>query len=129
MKTLQIALLTSLAAFGLACGYGSHSYMNPQPGAVPAITQLSPDSMTAGQAFTLTVNGANFSTKASVSFGTTGVTTQYISGNQLMAMIPASADPTATTVQVTVTNPATSGGQYGVGTQKEVSAPMNFTVN
>ena len=46
-----------------------------------------------------------------------------------MASIPASAIETANTIQVTVTNPGTPGGQYGGGTQSETSAAMDFTVN
>jgi hypothetical protein len=129
MKTLQIVFLTGLAVFALACGYGSHSYMNPTPGTVPAITQLSPIASTAGTAaFALTVNGSNFSPTAKVNFDGAAVTTTYISGNQLMAMIPAAAVATAATVPVTVTNPGTPGGQYGGGTQSETSTAMDFSV-
>jgi hypothetical protein len=129
MKTLQIIFLTGLAAFVLACGYGSHSYMNPAPGTVPAITQLSPTTTTAGTAaFALTINGSNFSATAKVNFDGAAVTTTYISGNQLMATIPAAAVAAAATVPVTVTNPGTLGGQYGGGTQSETSPAMNFTV-
>jgi hypothetical protein len=127
---LQITFLTGLGMFALACGYGSHSNMNPAPGAMPAIAQLSPSSMTAGSAgFTLTVNGSNFSSTAKVNFSGTAMTTTYISGSQLMAAIPAAAIATAATIQVTVTNPGTPGGQYGGGTQAETSAVMDFTVN
>jgi hypothetical protein len=130
MKTLQILLLTGFAAFTLACGYSSQSYTNPTPGNVPAVTQFSPDKMTAGSpAFILTVNGSSFSPTAQVNFGGTAVTTTYVSGNQLMASIPAAAIATADTIQVTVTNPGTSGGLYGGGTQSETSAVMDFTVN
>jgi hypothetical protein len=130
MKTLQIVFLASLAVFALACGYGSHSYMNPAPGTTPAITELSPTAMTAGSpAFALTVNGSSFSATAKVNFGGAAMTTTYVSGNQLMASIPASAIATAATIPVTVTNPGTPGGQYGGGTQSETSTAMNFTVN
>lgn len=130
MKTLQILLLTGLAAFALACGYSSKSYTNPAPGNVPAIAELSPDKMTAGSpAFMLTVNGSSFSSTAQVNFGGTAMTTTYVSGGQLMASIPAAAIATADTIQVTVTNPGTPGGVYGGGTQSETSAVIDFTVN
>ncbi len=130
MKTVQILLLTGLAAFALACGYSSKSYTNPMPGNVPAIAELSPKSMTAGSpAFMLTVNGSSFSATAKVNFGGAVVTTTYVSGNQLMASIPATAIATADTIQVTVTNPGTPGGPYGGGTQSETSAVVDFTVN
>jgi hypothetical protein len=104
MKTLQILLLTGLAAFALACGYSSHSYTNPAPGNVPALAQQ-------------------------VNFGGTAMTTTYVSGNQLMASIPAAAVATADTIQVTVTNPGTPSGLYGGGTQSETSAVMDFAIN
>jgi hypothetical protein len=130
MKTLQILLLTGLAAFVVACGYSSKSYTTPAPGNVPAIVQLSPDNTTAGSpAFMLTVNGSSFSSTAQVNFGGTAMTTTYVSGGQLMASIPAAAIATADTIQVTVTNPGTPGGVYGGGTQSETSAVIDFTVN
>jgi hypothetical protein len=76
----------------------------------------------------LTVNGSSFSSTAQVNFGGTAMTTTYVSGNQVMASIPAAAIATADTIQVTVTNPGTPGGQYGGGTQSETSAVMDFTV-
>jgi len=113
----------------VACGYSSKSYTTPAPGNVPAIVQLSPDNTTAGSpAFMLTVNGSSFSSTAQVNFGGTAMTTTYVSGNQVMASIPAAAIATADTIQVTVTNPGTPGGQYGGGTQSETSAVMDFTV-
>jgi hypothetical protein len=130
MKTVQIAIFTGLATLTLACGYGSHSYMNPQPGSIPAITELAPTSMMHGSpGFMLTVNGSSFSSTAKVNFGGTAMTTTYVSGNQLMATVPAAAIATAATIQVTVTNPGTPGGVYGGGTQSETSAAMDFTVN
>lgn len=129
MKTLQILLLTGLAAFALACGY-SKSYTNPTPGNVPAIAELSPNAVAAGSpAFMLTVNGSSFSSTAQVNFGSTAMTTTYVSGSQLMASIPAAAIATADTIQVTVTNPGIPGGIYGGGTQSQTSAVMTFTVN
>ena len=42
MKTIYSCLLVVLIAITLACGYGSKNY-NTSPGAIPAISQLSPD--------------------------------------------------------------------------------------
>jgi hypothetical protein len=99
---------------------------------MPAISELSPNSATAGgAAFMLTVNGSNFASTAVVNWNGTAQTanTAYVSGNQLTVAVPASAIETAGTVQVTVTNPGTSGGVYGGGTLAETSQPMNFTIN
>jgi len=135
MKTCKLLVLVSLAALTLACGYGSKNYnTTPAAGAVPAISQLSPNSMTAGAAaFTMTVNGSNFGTKAVVNWNGTAQTanTTYVTGNQLMVVIPASMIANSGTVQVTVTNPATTGtGMYGNGgVMAETSSAMNFTIN
>jgi hypothetical protein len=128
MKTVQMTLLAALLAMGLACGY-SKSTTPPQPGTMPAIAQLSPPSMNAGAAFTLTVNGSNFASNAAVNFNGAAQTTTRISANQLTAAIPGTADMKSGTVPVTVTNPGTMGGQYGGGTLPETSAAMNFTIN
>lgn len=133
MKTLQLLVLVSLAALTLACGYSSKNTM-PTVAVVPAISQLSPNSMTAGgAAFTMTINGSNFGTKAVVNWNGAAQTanTTYVTGNQLMVSIPASMIANSGTVQVTVTNPAiTNTGMYGTGgTMAQTSAAATFTIN
>jgi hypothetical protein len=130
MKTLQIVLLTGLAAFALACGgYGSHATTPPTPGTVPNVTALVPNNANAGATgVVLTVNGSSFNTTATINWKGAAMTTIYVSGNQLMATIP-DADLTASgTAAVTVTNPGTAG-LYGGGTSAETSNAMTFTVN
>ena len=132
MKNLAIVVLAAMTAFTLACGYSSKASTPSTPGTVPTISQLAPESMShGGSAFVLTVNGSNFSSTATINFNSAAQTTTYVSGNQLMATIPASAIAAAGTVPVTVTNPATTGmGAYGSGgTLAETSSPMNFTIN
>jgi IPT/TIG domain-containing protein len=134
MKTLKTAVLVSLIATATACGYGSKNYnTTPTAGAMPAIVQLSPGSTTAGgAAFTLTVNGSNFGTKAIVNWnGVAQTATSFVTNNQLMVAVPASMIANSGNVQITVTNPATSGtGMYGTGaTLAATSMPMTFTIN
>jgi hypothetical protein len=129
MKMLSVVLLT-LCTFG--CGYSSKSSTPPQAGTVPAISALAPNSANSGStAFVLTVNGSKFASTAKINFGTTAMTTTFISANQLTASIPATAIATPGAVHVTVTNPAIPGtGQYGSGgTLAETSNSMDFTVN
>lgn len=132
MNSVKIALLTTLIVLTLACGYSSKT-TPPTAGTVPTITQLNPDSATAGgAAFTLTVNGSNFGTKAVVNWnGTAQNATTYVSGTQLTVAIPASLIMNSGTVQITVTNPGTPGtGMYGSGgTLAETSSPLDFAVN
>jgi hypothetical protein len=133
MKTYQMlkaTLLVTLTAITLACGYSSKT-TPPVAGAVPSIAALSPPSMAAGSpAFTLTVNGTNFSSTAMVNWNGAAQSTTFVSANQLMMMVPAAAIANSGSVAVTVTNPATPGtGMYGSGgTMAETSSPMNFTI-
>lgn len=132
MKTLAILLISTLTAFTLACGYTSKTTTPSTPGNMPAIAQLAPESMNhGGPSFVLTVNGSSFSSNAVINFNGAAQTTTFVSGNQLMATVPASAIATAGTVPVTVTNPSTAGtGAYGSGgTLAETSTPTNFTIN
>ncbi len=132
MKTVSTTLLATLIALTLACGYSAKT-TPPVAGTVPAIAQLSPNAATAGgAAFMLTVDGSNFGSKAVVNWnGTAQAATTYVSGGQLTVAVPASAIAASGTVQVTVTNPGTTGtGIYGTGgTLPETSTAMSFTIN
>jgi IPT/TIG domain len=128
MKIISVLWLMVLC---VGCGgYGSSTKVTPpQPGAVPAIAQLAPNTATAGgPGFTLTVNGSNFAGNSVVNWGGATPATTFGTGKQLMTAIPASMITTASTVSVTVTNPGTPGGQYGGGTMAETSNTMTFTV-
>jgi hypothetical protein len=132
-NTVKATFMITLIAFALACGY-SAKMTAPVAGTVPAISQLNPASVTAGDAgFTLTVNGTNFGTKAVVNWNGVAQTanTTYVSANQLTVAVPAAAIANSGTVMVTVTNPATPGtGIYGTGaTLAETSTSMDFTIN
>jgi hypothetical protein len=87
--------------------------------ASPTITTISPTSATAGgAAFTLTVNGTNFASGATVNFGTnSALTPSSITATQIQVTVPAGDIATAGADAVTVT----SGGA--------TSNSVNFTVN
>jgi hypothetical protein len=135
LRTIKTVLIAGLLTLTLACGYSSN-YSNPSSGSgtgsAPAISQLNPNSVTAGgDAFTLTVTGSNFAAKAVINWNGTAQTTSYVSGTQLTVAIPASMIMSAGTVQITVTNPAVagSGGIYGGGSPAQTSTAMSFTIN
>ena len=133
LKPFTTTVLVALIALTAACGY-SAKMTAPLAGSMPMIAQLAPDTATAGgTAFTLTVNGTNFGTKAVVNWNGVAQTTNttYVSASQLTVAVPASAITTSGTVAITVTNPATAGtGIYGSGaTLAETSSAMNFTIN
>ena len=131
MKTICTILLGTLTLLTLACGYSSKT-TPPVAGSVPSIAQLNPNSATAGDpAFNMTVNGDHFGSKAVVNWNGTPQTTTFVTSGQLTIAVPASAVATAGQVNITVTNPGTTGtGAYGSGgTLPETSAPMTFTIN
>jgi hypothetical protein len=132
LTKITTAALTLGITLTLACGYSS----KPAPataGSLPAISELSPNAITAGGAtFALTVNGNNFNSNAVVNWnGTAMSSTSYVSGKQLMVNVPAASIASSGTVQVTVTNPAVAGtGPYGGGgTMAETSTAVTFTIN
>jgi hypothetical protein len=78
---------------------------------VPMIGSLSLAIATAGgAAVTLTVNGSGFTASSTVQWGSTSLSTQYLSGTELTAQVPSSAIANAGTVTVTVQNLAPGGG-------------------
>jgi IPT/TIG domain len=130
---LLLAFTLTLTALTIACGYSSKMTV-PVAGTVPTVATLTPDAANAGApAFTLTVNGSNFGSKAVVNWNGAAQSsnTMFVSSNQLTVAVPASAVTTSGTVTLTVTNPGTAGtGMYGSGaTQAETSSPMTFTIN
>ena len=130
MKTV---LVLTLAALCLGCGgYGSSSQPNtPSAGTMPNISALVPNSVTANSAaFVLTVNGTSFNNNAQVKWNGTTQTTTFVTANQVTINVPTTMVTTPGTVQVTVTNPATTtGGLYGAGMTAETSTAMTFTIN
>jgi IPT/TIG domain len=127
MKIICIFLIAILWA---GCGYSNKSNTPAQPGVVPKLNALVPDSANAGDpAFTLTVNGTGFATNAMVKWNGAVQPTTYVTGSQLTAAIAATNLGTSGPVSVTVTNPGTPGGQYGGGTNSETSNMVTFTIN
>ena len=130
MKTTQTVMLAVLLALGLGCGYSKHSNMPATPGIMPAITQLNPSSQPAGgAAFTLEVDGSNFTSQAVINFNNSPqMSTQWVNSDKVTVTIPTSSIMNAGQVPVTVTNPGTPGGPYGGGTQPATSNTVMFTI-
>ena len=101
-----------LCALGIlnACGGGATQPPPNESNSTPKVISISPNSAAAGgAAFTLTVNGTNFSASSTVNFGG-AVATTFVNSTQLSAAIPASSIASAGDTAVTVTNPAPGGG-------------------
>lgn len=131
MKTISTTFLFALAALTLACGYGKN-YMTPSSSGMPVIAQLSPTTATAGgPAFTLTLTGSNFSSQAIVNWNgvAQAANTKDVNAGQVTLSVPAAMIMSASTVQVSVTNPGTPASGMYPGTPAVTSTPMNFTIN
>ncbi len=96
---------------------------------LPAISSLSPAFTNAGgAAFTLTVNGSGFIAGSTVYWGTSALTTTYVSATQLTAQVPATDIAAAGTNTITVQSPAPGGGtsnawQFEVDTASTGTGP------
>lgn len=101
MSRIRLGLLLAITLISAGCGYGSRNYMNGN--GAPAITQLSPNIVTAGGGpFALKVMGSGFGTDAVVYWGTTIRTTTYNSSAQVTADITAVDIMNAGSVQIYV---------------------------
>ena len=126
-------LTASVPASDIAsAGTASVTVVTPSPGGgtsgaqtftisnstVPTISSLSPSSATAGgAAFTLTVNGTNYVSGATVNWNGSARTTTFVSATQLTAAITAADIATAGTASVTVTE------------NSQTSNTATFTIN
>ncbi len=83
---------------------------------VPFVNQpLIPDATPPGGAqFTLTVNGTGFVSSSVVNWNGNALATQFVSGSQLTATVPAANIATASTGSITVATPAPGGGTSNV---------------
>src|ERR1019366_1355408 len=105
--------------------------MNPTPGGgtsntinfsvtaannpVPAITSLSPTTVSAGSGgLTLTVNGSNFISSSVVQWNGSARTTTFVNAGQLTAAITAADVLTANIISVTVFSPTPGGGTSNI---------------
>jgi IPT/TIG domain len=81
------------------------------PNPLPRITSITPDSIFSGSpAFTLTVNGTNFTPSSSVRLNGNALQTTFVNGSQLAAQVLAESIATAGTVTISVLNPPPGGG-------------------
>jgi unsaturated chondroitin disaccharide hydrolase len=74
----------------------------------PRIAGLSPTNVVAGSAFTLTINGTNFSATSTASLAGKPEPTSYVSSTELIAAIPASDVPSGPAAGITVSTPGAS---------------------
>ena len=102
MKLVIVLLLTFVT---LGCGYGSMHNYNTMTNSAVQMSQIMPNAVMAGASgFMLTVNGSGFSSNSVVYWNSTPLSTQFVSGNQLVAGVPAAEVAMPATVQVYVSS-------------------------
>ncbi len=94
---------------------------------IPVVASVSPQTVGVG-AFTIQVNGSGFLSGAQVMFGTTALTTTFISATELLASGTASASQ-AGNVAVTVVNPAPGTNNSTTSVTAQVVTGTVATVN
>jgi hypothetical protein len=103
-KTVQVTVRNPNGGISNALDF---TISNPQP----ALSSLSTTHVTGGQAaFTLTMQGSSFVPNSVVRWNGSARATTYVSATELQAAITATDIATGGEVQVTVYNPAPSGG-------------------
>ena len=106
LGTVQVSVVNPGASGG-SSNFQAFSITNQ----VPGLYSISPTSaMAGGGTFTLTANGA-FNSTSQVQWDGVSQTTSFVSKTQLTAQIPAANLISASSVQVSVFNPGTGGGQ------------------
>jgi len=116
--TVQAALVSTPTVQGTS----SVTLLNP----IPVVSSVSPQIIGVG-AFTIQVNGSGFLTGAQVMFGTTALTTTFVSATELTATGTAVAAQ-AGSVSVTVVNPAPGVNNSTTSAVTQVSSVTVETV-
>ncbi len=99
---------TFVCLFAILIGTIALAQSNP----VPLISlPLIPDATApGGQQFTLTVDGTGFVSNSAVNWNGSALSTQFVNGSQLTAIVPATDIASASTAWITVVSPAPGGG-------------------
>lgn len=149
---LQITQTTTLKAMAASSSYlpsliatGTYTIQTGVPSAAPTVTGLNPPMAIAGTGdFTLTVTGTNFMDPWYYNGGTTLVNsvlywngsarpTTFVSGTQLTAKITAADIASVGTADVTIVNPAPSGGsvafKFAINSSAMSAASQNSSVD
>jgi len=110
--TLSVSYTPDSASIATYSGATSSSSVTvTAPNGTPVVSSMSPAVETAGDdAFTLTVNGSGFDSGSTVYWGTSALTTQFVSAAQITAQVPASDIANSGTDSITVESPMPGGG-------------------
>jgi N-acetylneuraminic acid mutarotase len=136
---ITVSSTETLEAMATASGYLSSVVatavytVNISTNPTPFIGSISPATASAGgAAFTLTINGLEFTASSTVYWGTTALSTTYVNATQLTAQVTAADIATAGAYAITVQTPAPGGGtsnslQFEVDSTASTATPPTFT--
>ena len=125
-----ILLMASLGSI-TSCSSTSSSGGGGGGNLQPSISSLSPNSATAGgSGFTMTINGTNFTSSATAYWGSTPLSTTFVSATQLTAPISQSqiATPGTESITVVTAGGTTSGATFTIGNPGTTAGAYTFTV-
>jgi YD repeat-containing protein len=110
--------------FGTSNGSVNQQVNNP----VPSLSSISPTSVGEGSgSVTLTVNGSNFVTNSVVQANGNNLSTTFVSGTQLTAVLASSYLTQDGTIAITVANPTPGGGTSGSLTFTVLESDLTVT--
>lgn len=93
------------------------------------VTGVSPTTVPAGNSsFTITIIGTGFASGATVKWGSTSLTTTFVSSTELRATVSAALVASTGTAQVTVVNAASQGGTTSTPTVVNITPPSKDAV-
>jgi WD40-like Beta Propeller Repeat len=142
---LAIVAVVSLTVASAGCGGGRELATPPPPHLDTTLVSLSPDNVIVGGiSFTLTVNGSNFASSATVHWNGQSVPTTFVSRQQVTAAIPPSLIASAgifsvsaqnansnesNALQFRVNNPAPQITSTSPDNAMAGAAPLNLTIS
>jgi hypothetical protein len=110
----------TIQAYAAAYNYGqsatsSATYTVSLSNPVPVLNSMSPAFTTAGHpAFSITISGSRFTSGSTAYWGTTALTTQFVTAAQLTAQVTAAEIANVGITPITVQTPAAGGGVSNV---------------
>jgi len=121
MKLFRLVFIIPVLLILSGCSKSSPDGNGGSGNPLPAVSSMSPASVNAGgPSFTITVTGTNFINGSVIKWNTTTLTTTYISGTKLSAVVPSANISATGNANISVFTASPGGGS---------SNSLSFTIN